>query len=177
MKKKEQNKKRFPVLTVIFCVLILGALGVYAGGVFYYQNHFVNGTVIDKADVSGMTLEELSGQVQDYMLQITERKSDGSTLDEDIQGISIGLGYSSMEPLETIMREQNVWLWFLKPGTAHELEKVISYDESMLEQAVDGLKGFDSSFASAPTDAYISDYVEGSGFSGPGRGRGTARQQ
>lgn len=51
------------------------------------------------------------------------------------------------------MREQNVWLWFLKPGTAHELEKVISYDESMLEQAVDGLKGFDSSFASAPTDA------------------------
>ena len=25
MKKKEQNKKRFPVLTVIFCVLILGA--------------------------------------------------------------------------------------------------------------------------------------------------------
>lgn len=52
MKKKEQNKKRFPVLTVIFCVLILGALGVYAGGVFYYQNHFVNGTVIDKADVS-----------------------------------------------------------------------------------------------------------------------------
>lgn len=35
----------------------------------------------------------------------------------------------------------------------------------MLEQAVDGLKGFDSSFASAPTDAYISDYVEGSGFS------------
>lgn len=63
------------------------------------------------------------------------------------------------------MREQNVWLWFLKPGTAHELEKVISYDESMLEQAVDGLKGFDSSFASAPTDAYISDYVEGSGFS------------
>lgn len=71
-----------------------------------------------------MTLEELSGQVQDYMLQITERKSDGSTLDEDIQGTSIGLGYSSMEPLETIMREQNVWLWFLKPGTAHELEKV-----------------------------------------------------
>lgn len=165
MKKKEQNKKSFPVLTVIFCMLILGAFGVYAGGVFYYQNHFVNGTVIDKADVSGMTLEELSGQVQDYMLQITERKSDGSTLDEDIQGTSIGLGYSSMEPLETIMREQNVWLWFLKPGTAHELEKVISYDESMLEQAVDGLKGFDSSFASAPTDAYISDYVEGSGFS------------
>ena len=82
MKKKEQNKKSFPVLTVIFCVLILGALGVYAGGVFYYQNHFVNGTVIDKADVSGMTLEELSGQVQDYMLQITERKSDGSTLDD-----------------------------------------------------------------------------------------------
>ena len=34
MKKKEQNKKSFPVLTVIFCVLILGALGVYAGGVF-----------------------------------------------------------------------------------------------------------------------------------------------
>ena len=165
MKKKEQNKKRFPVLTVILCVLLLCVAGVYAGGVFYYQNHFVNGTVIDRADVSGMTLEELSSQVQDYMLQITERKTDGSTLDEDIQGKNIGLGYSSTEPLEEIMKTQNVWLWFLKPGTEHNLENVISYDEELLERAVDGLKGFDSSFAAAPTDAYISDYVEGSGFS------------
>ena len=54
---KKQAKKKFPVLPVAFGIVILCLAFVYAGGVIYYQNHFVNGTVIDRVDVSGMTIE------------------------------------------------------------------------------------------------------------------------
>ena len=162
---KKQEKKKFPVLPVAFGIVILCLAFVYAGGVIYYQNHFVNGTVIDRVDVSGMTIEELSHQIQDYMLQITERKTDGGTLDEDIQGSTIGLSYSSTEPLEQILKNQNVWEWFLRQDQEYELQDVITYDQAALTKAIENLKGFDTDFAAAPTDAYISDYVEGTGFS------------
>ena len=162
---KKQVKKKFPVLPVAFGIVILCLAFVYAGGVIYYQNHFVNGTVIDRVDVSGMTIEELSHQIQDYMLQITERKTDGGTLDEDIQGSTIGLSYSSTEPLEQILKNQNVWEWFLRQDQEYELQDVITYDQAALTKAIENLKGFDTDFAAAPTDAYISDYVEGTGFS------------
>ena len=165
MKRKKQNKKRFPVLTGILCVLVLGILGIYVGGIVYYQKHFVSGTVIDRVDVSGMTIEELSRQVQDYMLQITEREGDGGTLDEDIQGSTIGLAYASTEPLEQILENQNVWAWFLHQDQEYELQDVITYDQAALIKAIENLKGFDTEFATPPTDAYISDYVEGTGFS------------
>lgn len=46
---KKQAKKKFPVLPVAFGIVILCLAFVYAGGVIYYQNHFVNGTVIDRS--------------------------------------------------------------------------------------------------------------------------------
>ena len=42
---------------------------------------------------------------------------------------------------------------------------MITYDQAALTKAIENLKGFDTDFAAAPTDAYISDYVEGTGFS------------
>lgn len=164
MNQTTEKKKRFPILKVLLCVLAVGILAVYGGGVFYYQSHFVNGTVIDRVDVSGMTIPELEEQVQEYFLRILERQSDGTTLEEDIQGKDIGLSYSSVEPLEEILKSQNCWLWFLRQDSSHETVELLTYDRTALETRIRNLSGFQSDFAAAPTDAHISDYISGTGF-------------
>lgn len=164
MKKQKREKKRFPVLSILLGGLLLAAATVYAVGFYYYQSHFLNGTVVDQIDVSKMTIEELTGQMEDYLLSVVERKTDGSTLEEDIQGKEIALSYASVEPLEELLHAQNTWLWFLPQETEHRTEGLVSYDKSKLEERVKNLKGSEEDFAAAPTDAYISDYSPENGY-------------
>ena len=48
MKEQRNGKKRFPVLPMMLCGLLLVASAVYGGGLFYYQSHFLPGTVVDR---------------------------------------------------------------------------------------------------------------------------------
>ena len=148
----------------ILSVLLLALAVIYAGGVFYYHNHFLRGTVIDHVNVSGMTVQELAEQVQAYSLRITERQADGSSLEETIAGKDISLEYSSMEPLEEILKRQNKWLWFLAAGDTYETEELVVCDEAALEKQVRNLQGFQEDFAVSPVDAHISEYTPENGF-------------
>ena len=56
---KKGKKKGFSVLWILLLILLLAAAAVYGGGVYYYHNHFLKGTVIDRIDVSDMTVQEL----------------------------------------------------------------------------------------------------------------------
>ena len=153
-----EPKKRSLILPLLLCVPVLCILAAYAAGVYYYQNHFVNGTVIDEVDVSKMSIPDLETQIQEYALQVVERQADGSSLEEEIPGKEIALSYSSTEPLQEILQTQNSWLWFLNPGETHELENLINYDADSLKTAINNLRGFDQDFATPPEDAYITDY-------------------
>lgn len=157
-------KKRLSVLPFILCVPVLGLLAAYLTGAFYYQNHFVNGTVIDQVDVSKMTIADLEAQIQDYTLRVVERQADGTTLEEEIQGTDIGLSYSSTEPFQEILKNQNNWLWFLNQENTHEITDLITCDADALEAAIENLKGFDKDFVTEPEDAYITDYDPEKGF-------------
>lgn len=137
---------------------------IYAGGVFYYNTHFLRGTVIDQIKVSNMTVQKLAEEIQEYSLQITEYASDGSSLEESITGKEISLSYSSKEPLEEILKGQNKWLWFLPVGDSYETEELITYDKTALEEQVLQLKGFQEDFFVSPTDAHISEYTPENGF-------------
>ncbi len=149
---------------MMLCGLLLVASAVYGGGLFYYQSHFLPGTVVDRIDVSGMTIEEMKSQVQNYDLRVTERQENGETLEEVIQGKDIGLAYASEEPLLELLKSQNSWGWLFPQNTEHTTEGLIVYDEEELENSVKNLKGFESGFAAAPTDAYISEYSPEEGF-------------
>jgi hypothetical protein len=164
MEEQKSEKKHFPVIWIILGILLLVVAAIYAGGIYYYQNHFIRGTVIDRVDVSGMTIAQIEARTQEYFLNIVERKSDGTTLEEDIQGKDIGLAYSSVEPLKTILKEQNVWLWFLRQEKNYDTEDLLVYDEAALKNAVQSLHGFQKEFVTAPTDAYIADYTPEDGF-------------
>ena len=148
----------------VLLFLLLAAAAVYVGGVFYYHSHFLRGTVIDQIDVSNMTVQELTEQVQNYSLQITERQSDGTPLEETIAGKDISLEYSSAEPLDEILRQQNKWLWFLAAGETHETEELLTYDNTALETQVCQLNGLQEDSAVSPVDASISEYTPENGF-------------
>lgn len=152
------------LLPLLLCVPALCILAAYGAGVFYYQTHFVGGTVIDQVDVSGMTTKDLEAQIEAYSLSVVQRQADGSTLEEEISGKEIGLSYSSTEPFQEILKNQNSWLWFLKPGESHELTDLISFDTSSLEAKMEDLNGFQKDFITRPEDAYIADYDPQNGF-------------
>lgn len=164
MKKPKNVKKHFPVLPAVLGCMLTVAAAVYGGGLFYYQSHFLPGTVVDRIDVSGMTIDELKDQIQDYNLCIEERKEDGSMLEEEIQGKEIGLSYASEEPLLEILDQQNTFTWFLPKSAEHVTEGLVTCEEEKLEDQIKGLKGFQKDFAKAPVDAYISDYIPQEGF-------------
>ena len=133
MKKQKEEKKRFPVLPMICGLFLFLLAAAYAGGIYYYRSHFLNGTVIDRVDVSGMTIGELQERIEDYMLRIVERKTDGTAMEEDIQGKDIDLTYASTEPLQEFLETQNIWTWFLPQTAEHKTENLLSYDEKKLE--------------------------------------------
>lgn len=164
MTEQTQKKKNFPIFIVILCGAAFLLFGVYAGGMHYYKSHFLPGTVIDGMDVSGMTLGELEENIQNYMLRIVERKADGSTLEEDIQGRDISLGYAAIAPIKEIMDQQNTGLWFVRKEHIYDRKGHLSWREEFLEEKVRGLVGFQEPYAVAPTDAYIADYSPENGF-------------
>ena len=71
------------------------------------------------------------------------------TLDEDIQGTTIGLAYSSTEPLEHDPEGTRMCgSGFCDRVTAHELQEVITYDRGYALDTGEStdLKGFDTVF-------------------------------
>lgn len=144
--------------------LLMVLAGIYGGGRYYYENRFLRGTIIDRIDVSGMSIGELEQQLSNYMLSILEKKKDGSFLEEDIRGKDISLTYASLEPLEQILNEQNKWLWFFPHASVYMTEEILIYDEEALLGEVRKLKGFEKEFYDVPTDAYVAEYEEETGF-------------
>ena len=165
-KGKKQGKKKWYlwVLAAVALVPAVCLLILYLAGVGRYWNRFLDGTVIDQVDVSGMTIPELEEHIQKYSLRVLERQADGKVLEEEILGSEIGISYISTEPLRDILENQNHFLWFFTRNEVYETGALPFYDEAALEEKIDGLKGFQKDFVQKPTDAYITDYVPGSGF-------------
>lgn len=157
--KKLMEKKKLIIIVSVLCLWV-----VHMAGAGLYQDRFLNGTVIDGVDVSGMTISELEEQIQQYSLRVVERQADGTTLEEEISGNEIGISYISTEPLQEILQGQNRFLWFLKQDEVYETGALPFYDDAALEEKIGELRGFQEEFIQEPKDAYIEDYVPGSGF-------------
>lgn len=136
----------------------------YIAGICYYKKHFLKGTVIDKIDVSGMSIEEVQEQVKEYSLLLTEKAADGSLLEQKILGKDISLSYTSMEPLQEFLESQNPFLWFVGQENSYQTKELLSYDEKVLEKQIGAFAGLQKSSSAAPTDAYISEYISGIGY-------------
>ena len=62
------------------------------------------------------------------------------------------------------MQGQKRYLWFLKQDADYKTDAPPFFEESALLEKIDALRGFQKDFMEEPADAYIADYVPGSGF-------------
>ena len=166
---QETEKKPFPwkvAAGVLAGVVVVGAAG-YVGMSMKYQNTYLPNTRINGMDAGGMTAsaveEAMSKEADIYSLKLAMR-NDAS---ETIEGNTIGLHTVFDGSLENILKAQNPYTWPLRmmTGENYEIETMISYEETALEDAVDQLKALNPANVTAPENARLSDYIKGEGYS------------
>ena len=165
----EAEKKPFPwkvAAGVLAGVVVVGAAG-YVGMSMKYQNTYLPNTRINGMDAGGMTAsaveEAMSKEADIYSLKLAMR-NDAS---ETIEGNTIGLHTVFDGSLENILKAQNPYTWPLRmmTGENYEIETMISYEETALEDAVEQLKALNPANVTAPENARLSDYIKGEGYS------------
>ena len=114
MTKKKNNwysNHKKPVLICGIVVLVL--LVVYLAGMLYYNDKFLNGTMVNGSDVGGMTLQkandQLSKKVNGQSLKLIF--NDGQS--EVLQSAQLGVSYNKDNSLNQLMKNQNKWAWFI----------------------------------------------------------------
>lgn len=151
--------------------LLALAAAICVGGYIYhavgYRDAFLPHTVINGMDVSGRTAaqvkEMMASGVKDYSL-VLKLRGGGQ---EAIYGADIGLHTVFDGSLEEIIRQQNPYAWprYLLKGPSYDIQTMITYDEAALEKGLKSLDCFQTANIVVPSDAYLSDYVSGEGYS------------
>ncbi len=158
------NKKRKTGL--IFAAAVTGVAVLYIGFSIFFQSHFCFGTRIDGVSVGGRDaagVEKLiQKEIEDYSLTLIERED----ATEAIAGSSISLEPVFQGEVQRLLEQQKGYLWIvtLFQGKELELEKVVSYDETALENTLDGLTATADKNQRTPVDATYSAYDETDGY-------------
>lgn len=164
MTKKKNNwysNHKKPVLICGIVVLVL--LIVYLAGMLYYNDKFLNGTMINGSDVGGMTLQkandQLSKKVNGQSLKLIF--NDGQS--EVLQSAQLGVSYNKDNSLNQLMKNQNKWAWFIGffKNEKNILTDLIQISDENLTNGIASMEHAKEENQIAPTDAYI-QYKDGS---------------
>lgn len=132
------NKKKIIIGASIFSFVLI--MIIYLGVAVYYQYHFLPGTIINGKDYSNQTIKSVKASIQDdirlYYLKVIERNGDV----EHIAAGDIGLEVSIDGDLNKIKKNQNHYLWFIKPDKEEKLDITITYDDAKIDYAINNLK-------------------------------------
>ena len=151
-----------PVWGRAAAVCLVAAAAICVGGYIYhavgYRDAYLPHTVINGMDVSGRSASEvkemMASGVKDYSLVMRLRAD-------------MGLHTVFDGSLEEIIRQQNPYAWprYLLKGPSYNIQTMITYDEAALEKGLESLDCFKTANIVVPSDAYLSDYVSGEGYS------------
>lgn len=164
MTKKKNNwysNHKKPVLICGIVVLVL--LIVYLAGMLYYNDKFLNGTMVNGSDVGGMTLQkandQLSKKVNGQSLKLIF--NDGQN--EVLQSAQLGVSYNKDNSLNQLMKNQNKWAWFIGffKNEKNTLTDLIQISDENLTNGIVSMEHAKEENQIAPTDAYI-QYKDGS---------------
>lgn len=164
MTKKKNNwysNHKKPVLICGIVVLVL--LIVYSAGMLYYNDKFLNGTMVNGSDVGGMTLQkandQLSKKVNGQSLKLIF--NDGQS--EVLQSAQLGVFYNKDNSLNQLMKNQNKWAWFIGffKNEKNTLTDLIQISDENLTNGIASMEHAKEENQIAPTDAYI-QYKDGS---------------
>ena len=154
MTKKKNNwysNHKKPVLICGIVVLVL--LIVYLAGMLYYNDKFLNGTMVNGSDVGGMTLQKANDQLS--------KKVNGQN--EVLQSAQLGVSYNKDNSLNQLMKNQNKWAWFIGffKNEKNTLTDLIQISDENLTNGIASMEHAKEENQIAPTDAYI-QYKDGS---------------
>lgn len=165
MKKvKQKTRKKHGML--IFAVGVTVLAVIYIAFAIYFQNHFCFGTTLDGFSVGGYNAEKteelIRKEIQDYSLTLLERE-DGR---EVIAGSSMGITPVFSGEVEGLIKEQNGFLWIVTLFQKENLEmdKIVAYDETALDEALAELSCVRAENQREPVDASYSPYIANEGY-------------
>jgi hypothetical protein len=160
---KKTRKRRLAILFVGILVALAAVLYLMVA-VFYYRDHFYKGTTIGGIDMSNRTLEEaktlILSQTDGYTLNLTAR--DG--VEEVIDGAAIGVTPAWDGSVDAILAGQSGFAWIFKTPEEYTLLTMIEYDADALKSVLEGFDFMKPENQTAPQDASISDYIDGTGY-------------
>lgn len=159
-----KHKKRNTGLRIAVAVTAVAV--VYVGFAVYFQSHFCFGTKIDGISVGGQSaagVEELiRKEIENYALTLLERENETET----IAGNSISLEPVFHGEVQNLLGQQKGYMWIvtLFRGKELELTKVVSYDETALDEILRNLTAVKNERQRMPVDATYSTYNETDGY-------------
>mgnify|MGYP003098458768 CR=1 FL=1 len=164
MTKKKNNWYSNHKKPVLICgIVVLVRLIVYLAGMLYYNDKFLNGTMVNGSDVGGMTLQkandQLSKKVNGQSLKLIF--NDGQS--EVLQSAQLGVSYNKDNSLNQLMKNQNKWAWFIGffKNEKNTLTDLIQISDENLTNGIASMEHAKEENQIAPTDAYI-QYKDGS---------------
>ena len=159
--KKTKEKEHFWTWKKILLAVVIAIAAVYIIGAIFYSGHMYGKDSVFGVSVKNKTVEavkeELQEKVGQYELDIKTR-----TGEEQIGAAAIDLAYADKGTVEEVKKSQSPLLWFTAPFSGKEdLPAEVTYDETKLKQAVEGLNCMDPEQMEAPEDASLK-YENGS---------------
>ncbi|MDO4490124.1 MAG: L,D-transpeptidase family protein [Lachnospiraceae bacterium] len=154
-----EKKKKGPwkMILLILLLLVAAAAVVYMALANRYKTIFFDGTKINGADCTGLTVEEaetvIARQMDAYDLTVKFR--DGKT--ELINGETIGFAYVSDGSVQELkdMQVPVLWLSAFFEEYSYEATSACAFDEVMLSNTVAALSECDPANMTAPQDASL----------------------
>ena len=150
--------------SVLIAAVAAGAVYVVAGQK-YKQVYFPN-TMVNGLDVSGLTPEEVKRQITEGTSGYTLTLEARGGASESISGAAIDLHPEFDGTLERILENQNPLAWGFHIGryVDYTIDTMAAFDTAKLSEAVEQLVCLSPEQVVAPQDAYISNYISGTGY-------------
>lgn len=153
--KLAKKKKRHKVLGIIGGSVLGVILAVYFGFVIFFSSHFYFHTTINGVDYSLQSVSKvedaMTQEVGVYKLSLKEADGDVDVID----GQQIDLSYKKGEELNTVLKNQNVFLWPRSLWENFDIQAPVGveYDETKLENLLNGLDCMKEENQVAPVSA------------------------
>ena len=153
--KLAKKKKRRKVLGIIGGSVLGVVLAVYLGFAIFFSSHFYFHTTINGVDYSLQTVakveDTMTKEVGDYKLTLKESDGDVDVID----GKEIDLSYKKGEELNTLLKNQNVFLWPRSLWESFDIQAPVgvNYDETKLDNLLNALDCMQEENQVAPASA------------------------
>ena len=156
--KPQKKKGKGGAVIAVAAVAVIAVGGFFYGSkMFHYRNYFFNGTTINGVDCSDMTAKEaetkIKEQAANYTLNVKFKDNDTKS----VSGKDIDYTYAGDGSVESVLKKQNSFLWFLGNGGKEKDSQVtMQYSQEKLDAVIDGFDEFQSADGeNAPASAYI----------------------